>query len=380
MSATATADVLVIGAGIAGAGAAWFLARSGTSVVVLEREWQPGYHSTGRSAALFSETYGNAPIRALTSASRAFLAAPPDGFTPQPLLAPRGFLVVGTASEESSLRAALDEFRKLTPSVRWVTAAEALELLPVLRPEAAACALIEPDAMDIDVHAVHQGFLRGATAAGGRIVSNAGVEALERRDGVWHATTPAGRFEAPVVVNAAGAWADGVAALAQVPALGLVPKRRTMIAFDPPAGVDLDHCPMAIGADESWYVKPDAGRVLASPADETPSPACDCQPEELDIAITVDRIERATTLTVRRIVSKWAGLRVFAPDKTLIAGFDPAAEGFFWLAGQGGYGIQTSPAMGRIAAGLIVEGRFPDEVARWGVTPSALAPGRLRAA
>lgn len=372
------ADVLIVGAGIAGAGAAYFLALSGARVHLLEQEWQPGYHSTGRSAALFTETYGNAPTRALTSASRAFLAEPPPGFAPHRLLSPRGFLVVGPADAEHELRRSLAEFRALTPSVRWVDQSEALAMVPVLQPQAAAAALIEPDAMDIDVHALHQGYLRGATSAGAKVTCDAPVTAIARAHGTWAVETPVGRFRAPMLVNACGAWADELARLASLAPLGLTPKRRTMIAFDPPAGVAADHWPMVIAADESWYLKADAGRLLGSPADETPSPACDIQPDELDIAITVDRIERATTLTVRRIVSKWAGLRVFAPDKSLIAGFDPDAEGFFWLAGQGGYGIQTSPAMGRIAAAMIGGGRFPDDIARFGASPEALDPARLR--
>jgi len=372
-----TSDVLIVGAGIAGAAAAFFIGERARTVLI-EREWQPGYHSTGRSAALFTETYGNASTRGLTSASRAFLTCPPPEFGSNPILTPRGFLVVGTAEQEALLAAEAEEFRRLTPSVRVLDGAEARRLAPVLRPEASACAMLEPDAMDIDVHALHQGYLRAATARGAKVVCDAGVEGMDRVAGAWRVRTRAGEFEAPVLVNAAGAWADEIGALAGLAPLGLIPKRRTMIAFDPPAGLAMHDWPMVIGADESWYFKADAGRILASPADETPAPANDVQPEELDIAITVDRIETATTLTVRRIVSKWAGLRVFAPDKSLVAGFDAGTEGFLWLAGQGGYGIQTSPAMGRIASALVLGENFPADVRAWGVRPEDLAPGRLR--
>jgi D-arginine dehydrogenase len=237
--------------------------------------------------------------------------------------------------------------------------------------------MLEPESMDLDANAIHQGFLRGLRARGGRVVTDAEVLSLERSGGVWRIRTPGESFAAPVVVNAAGAWADAVARLAGVAPIGLVPKRRTALTFNPPEGLQIDGWPMVVDASEAFYFKPDAGRILLSPADETPCDPCDAQPDELDVAIAVDRLEQATDLQVRRIHSKWAGLRSFVADRTPVAGFDPAAEGFFWLAGQGGYGIQTSPTMGRIAAALASDAPMPPDLVDRGVTEAALSPGRL---
>lgn len=370
---------LVIGGGIAGASAAYALAgRIGGGgdgpVVVLERERAAGYHSTGRSVTLYLESYGNAVIRTLVKASRAFLAEPPAGFAEHSLLAPRGAMMIARADQGEALDAELDLARSTGVEAREIDKAEALIRHPALDPDYLARAMFEPDSMDIDVHALHQGFLRGLSARGGRLVTDAEVEGLERRRGLWRALTRAGAFEAPVVLDAAGAWADGVARLAGVPPLGLVPKRRTVISFDPGRQDDVGAWPMVIDVDEEFYFKPDAGRVLASPADQTPVPPSDVQPEELDIALAVDRIERATTLSVRRIENKWAGLRTFAPDDTPAVGMDPRAEGFFWLAGQGGYGIMTSPALGRVAAALALGAPVPADIA---VDPAELSPARL---
>jgi D-arginine dehydrogenase len=371
-----TCDFLVIGAGIAGASAAHELAALGT-VILLEQESQPGYHATGRSAALFTEAYGNAVIRRLTSAGRAFFESPPEGFCEQPLLSRRGTLFIAREDQLGSLERTAAEIAASAP-VRRLTPAEAVAMNPALERGYLAAALHEPAAEDIDVHGLLTGFLRGLRRRGGRVVTGACVGALAREGGTWVAQTPAGQYAAPVVVNAAGAWADAVAGLAGLRPLGLVPKRRSAFTFDPPEGMEIAAWPATIDIDEQFYFKPDAGRILGSPADETPSAPCDAQPEELDVAIGVDRIETATRLRVRRLASRWAGLRTFAPDKTPVAGFDPEAEGFFWLAGQGGYGIQTSPALARAAAGLIASGELPDDLRARGLDKAMLAPGRLR--
>ncbi len=375
----AAADFLIIGAGIAGAGAAYALAPQGR-VILLEREAQPGYHTTGRSAALFSETYGNAPIRALTVASRDFLMQPPAGFCDGPILTPRGVLQVGLAGQADKLDAVYQEMRRLVPSVRRLDAAAVLAQVPVLRPEmVAGGAMAEPDAMDIDVNALHRGLLRGAAAAGAEIVCDAEVIALVREAGGWRVGLGNGaEYRTAVVINAAGAWADHVAALAGLAPLGVAPLRRTALTADMPAGLDFAGWPMVIDAGEEIYFKPEAGRMLISPADETPSEACDAQPDEIDIAIAIDRFEALTSLTVRRIGAKWAGLRSFAPDHTIIAGFDPAATGFFWLAGQGGYGIQTSAAMSRVAGSLATGHALPADIQDLGVTEADLSPRRFR--
>jgi D-arginine dehydrogenase len=344
--------------------------------VVLERETRAGYHTTGRSAATFIETYGNPAMRGLTSAGKAFFLAPPPGFAAGALVSPRGCMLVATAGDLAKLRRETAESQALSPAVRALDGSEALKLCPALRPEAAVAAMLDPDAMDIDVDVLHQGFLRGLKARGGALVVDAEVLGLERRAGQWLVATKQGRFTAPVVVNAAGAWADLVGAMAGARPIGLVPKRRTIVAFDPPEGMDPRRWPITGDVGDAWYFLPQGGRVLGSPADETPSEPCDAQPEELDMAIAIDRIETATTMRIRRVQAKWAGLRSFVADKTVVAGFAPEAEGFFWLAGQGGYGIQTSPAMGRVAAALAAGRDMPVDIQARGITAAMLAPDR----
>lgn len=371
------AEFLVIGAGIAGASIAYFLAPHGR-VVVLERESQPGYHSTGRSAALFLESYGTPQVRALTAASRAFFDAPPEGFAEHPVLGPRGCMLVAEPGQEQELEAHWDLLRAMTPHARRLTAAQALELVPVLRPDRLIGAVLEPDAMDMDVHAIHQGYLRGLRRAGGTLVCDAEVTALARHGGDWEVATKVGTWRAPVVINAAGAWCDAIAALAGVPRIGLQPKRRSAFTFAPPAGMDPRAWPCLISADESWYVKQDAGMLLGSPANADPVDPQDVQPEEMDIALAIDRIQQMTTLEIRRPARTWAGLRSFVADGDLVGGFDPQAPGFFWVAAQGGYGIQTSPAMGEACAALARGMPLPERIAGFGLTEAMLGPARLR--
>jgi D-arginine dehydrogenase len=370
------ADVLIIGAGMAGASAAYFLAQH-KRVQLLERESQPGYHSTGRSAALYSETYGNATVRAITTASKAFYQNPPPGFSDYPLVSPRGSLTVGTVDDEAVLRLALRNMQSLVPTIEWWTQADILKLVPVLRPEAAVFGVYEPDAADMDVHAIHQGFLRGAKAAGAQLVCDAPATQITYETGLWCVNTPAGRFSAPVLVNAAGAWCDELAVMAGVKPVGLVPKRRTAFICDAPVGCDIGRWPMVIDAQESFYFKPDAGTLLVSPANEDEVSPQDVQPEELDVAIAVDRMENATLLQIRQVRRKWAGLRSFVADKSPVVGFAADAPGFFWLAGQGGYGIQTAPAMGELVAALVQGLPVPAAMAQWGVRAADLAPGRM---
>lgn len=369
------AEVIVIGAGIAGASIAAELAAS-YRVLLLERESQPGYHTTGRSAALFTETYGGAVKRALSHASKSFLQQPPEGFTTVPLLTPRGTLLAATGSQIPKLRQVHDDCAPLVGNLVWLQGDDVRARVPAFGEGQVAAGLLEPDAMDIDVHALHYGYLRLLAARGGRLVNGADVRALRRVAGGWEVSTAAGPFRAERIVNAAGAWADEIGRLAGARAIGLVPKRRTAITFDPPPGTDIGGWPAVIDVDEQWYFKPDAGRLMASPADETPSPPCDAQPEEYDIAVLVDRLSRATSLQVPRIVSRWAGLRSFVADKLLVVGFDPQQPSFFWLAGQGGHGIQTAPAVSRLAGALFSHLPVPPDLAALGIEASSLAPDR----
>jgi D-arginine dehydrogenase len=375
---TTECDYLVIGAGLSGAAAAFELALAGR-VIVLEMESAPGYHSTGRSAALYTRNFGNPVVRALNRAGLPFFSAPPPGFSDHGLLSPRGGLTIGAADQ----RAEIDELLDLgvhDGSIVEISRQHALELSPLLRPEAVTYAAHEAGILDMDVAAIHQGFLRGLTARGGRVVCDAPATAIERRGGAWHVTTPAGTFSAPVIVNAAGAWADAIAALAGVTPVGLVPKRRTAVIVDLPDGVDGRAWPLVDQAGRGCYCRPEAGRLMASPADETPSEPCDAQPEELDVAIIADWLEQTFQMSVRRIHRKWAGLRSFVADHAPVVGFDDDADGFFWLCGHGGYGIMLSPTMARVTASLITAGVLPTDVVDAGVAISDISPQRLRTA
>jgi D-arginine dehydrogenase len=376
MSATLLdCDFLIVGAGIAGASIGHFLAPHGRTIV-LERESQPGYHSTGRSAALFLKSYGTAQVRALTRASRAFLEAPPAGFADGPIVSPRGALFVAAPAQDDELAALWQVMQSVSPRGALLDADGARELVPVLRRERVLGAVLEPDAADIDVNRLQQGFLRSIRRQGGRVVGDAELTALSRDNGgAWLADAGGTRYRAPVVVNAAGAWCDHVAALNGVAPIGLVPKRRSIFTFAPPDGMDTTHWPLFGSVGEHWYVKPDAGVLLGSPANADPVMAQDVQPEELDIALAIDRIEAATTLAVRPRRT-WAGLRSFVADGDLVGGFAADAPGFFWVAAQGGYGIQTSAAMGEACAALARGLPLPPRIAAFGLDAAALGPAR----
>lgn len=369
-----TFDILIIGVGIAGASAAAELAQT-HRVAILEREEFAGYHSTGRSAALFSEIYGNSVVRALSRASRDFFYSPPPGFATHPLVRPRGSLYVAREEQLPHLEA-FAQNGDLAGSIRRMTRAEALRACPILRPDYVSAALFEDDAADVDVNELHQGYLRRFRSAGGKLIVNADVRTLSHQAGKWIAQTSAGSFSAPIIVNAAGAWADAVASKAGAAPLNIRPCRRTALLAELPTGLSADGWPMVIDIDETFYLKPDAGLLLISPADETPVAACDVQPEEFDIAVAIDRVEKATTLTFPHIRKRWAGLRSFAPDRSPVIGFDAGRPGFFWLAGQGGYGIQTAPAAARLAAALLRN----DDLSEFGdISIAQLSPKRFAA-
>jgi len=376
-TAPLVADYLVIGGGIAGASVAHWLAPHGR-VVLLERESQPGYHSTGRSAALFMESYGTPQVRALTLASRAFFDHPPEGFSEHPLLTPRGAMMVASEEHLPTLEAHWAVLRDMDTGAERLSREEALARVPALRPEQVAAALYEPDAADMDVHAIHQGYLRGMRRAGGLLACDAEVTAIERTGERWRVTAGGKVYEAAVLLNAAGAWVDTIARMAGVPPIGIEPRRRSALIFAPTEGADTAHWPMVYSADEGWYLKPDAGMLLGSPANADPVDPHDVQPEELDIAFAIHRIEEATTLAIRRPTRTWAGLRSFVADGDLVGGFEPSAPGFFWVAAQGGYGIQTSAAMGEACAALARGLPLPERIAAFGLTEAMLGPQRLR--
>ena len=379
------ADVAVVGAGIAGASLAFELARMGVRCVLLERESQPGYHTTGRSAAVYAPLYGNRPVRALTRASRPFYDAPPAGFADRALLTPRAGLFYASRAQQQALERFGDEMAAEGRVRMLRNSAELQAQVPVLREQAATMGLLDASCSDIDVHALLQGYLRGARRAGTVLLTgfDAGAHVTRSHDGFElsrprRAGAPdATRVRAPVVAVCAGAWADPLAAAFGAAAPGIEPRRRTAIVFEPVAGPLPADAPLAISIVEDVYFRPEAGRVLASPADETPSPPCDAQPEELDVAVLIDRLQRDTTMVVRRITGRWAGLRSFAADRSPVVGFDPVVNGLYWMVGQGGYGIQMAPALAQFAASQLAGRAPPGHVRDEGFDAALVAPGRV---
>lgn len=370
-------DILIIGAGIAGASLGYRLAAQ-RQVLLLEREAQPGYHATGRSAAMFMEAYGTPQIQALTRASRAFYEHPPTGFCEHPLLEPRGCLYVASHEQHDLLESTYAQNLANGTAVSLLDSAAALELVPSLRGELLAGAVHETGAMDLDVHALHQGFLRGLRQAGGEVRCNAELVQACYLDDLWHVELADGsRLRARQLVNAAGAWADRVAGQCGVGKVGLQPCRRSAFTFPGPAQHDFARWPAVIGVDESFYFKPDAGQLLGSPANADPVEPQDAAPEELDLALGIYNIEAMTTLEIRRLSHSWAGLRSFVADGDLVIGFDPVSPAFFWLAAQGGYGIQSAAGASRLAADLLLGLPLCASLVSQGVEPARLSPARF---
>lgn len=374
-----TADFIVIGGGIAGLSVAAQLARHGR-VIVLEAEDAVGYHSSGRSAAFYHFGLGNPLVRGLTAWSRPFFDAPPPGFSGVPLATPRPALFIATPDMRADLAALAADMRRFTDTIEDADVAQMRALCPALRfdgPQPIIGGLVDHGGRSLDADALLQGFARQARSHGTVRVRQR-VHSLRFADQCWQATTDAGEaFAAPIIVNAAGSWADHIAELAGVAPIGLQPKRRTIIVFDPPAGTDVRDWPFIKTPGDIFYILPQGNRLLACPNDETDSPPCDAQPEDFDMALAAHRVEEFTTLSVGRIAGRWAGLRSFVKDRMPVAGFAADAPGFFWLAGQGGFGLQTSPAMAALAEALITGGAWPDGLASHHVTPDLLSPARL---
>jgi D-arginine dehydrogenase len=363
-------DVIVVGGGIAGVSIGFELAAD-RRVLVVDAAATLAYHTTGRSAAMFLETYGGPAIRALTTASRSHFENPPA----ERLFASLAMLYIARPGRGPAITSLYRDVRTLVSDVVLLDADEAVALQPLLRAECVELALLDEGAMEIDVHALHQGYVRGLRARGGRAATKAEVVSVTRSHDAWTIATSDGQsLVTPVVVDAAGAWADRVAATFGATPVGIQPLRRTAFTVDAPPDV---RPPMIADIDDAFYLKPDAGRLLCSPADETPQDPCDARPDELEIARALDVINEVTTLDVRHVRSSWAGLRTFVADRNPVVGFDPSVEGFFWFAAQGGYGIQTAPALARTGAALLRGEAVPPDVASRGLAADDIAPGRL---
>lgn len=368
-------DVLVIGGGIAGVSLGYELALD-RSVALVEMEPTLAYHTSGRSAATYLESYGGPVIRALTRGSRRQFEDPGMG----EILSERGLLWFADESTAPMMRAFFEDVRTTVPDCRLLTGPEAEQVNPLLAPGACQLAVYEPGAMDIDVHALHQGYVRGLRARGGSVRTRQGFVAVERTRGRWRVTLANGDvIGADVIANASGAWADELAIRCGARPVGLVPLRRSAFIVSMPDGVSTGTLPLTCHLQDSWYFLPRGATVLCSPADETPQPPCDTKPDELQIARCIDELNVATTLNIRSIKSPWAGQRTFSPDRVPVVGFDPRVEGLFWYAGLGGYGMQTAPALSRTGAALVRREQIPVDLADEGVRAIDLAPARLNA-
>jgi D-arginine dehydrogenase len=370
-------DFLIIGGGIAGLSAAARLARHG-KVTLLEAEDALGYHSSGRSVSFSHYGIGDSAVQGMTAWSRPFFEGPPEGFSDTPLSRRMDTLFMASEDQLTEVQALYTAMARYTDAIEWIDAARLAALCPILRtgPGEAVRAVLDPTGLKLDADALLQGYARRLRAEGGEILLGRRVSAIEPG---WTVRTEAGEiFSAPILIDAAGAWADRVAGLAGVEPLGLEPRRRTVIVVDPPAGMDVSSWPFVHSGARDFYMLPEAGQLLVSPADEVDDDPCDAAPDDYDVALAADRLERYTTLKVTRIAHRWAGLRSFVRDRTPTAGFEERAPGFFWLAGQGGYGLQTAPAMAAIVEALITGGDWPEGLEALGVAPATVSPGRLR--
>ncbi len=367
-----SADFIVIGAGIAGTSIAAEMAAHGR-VILLEMETQPGYHATGRSAAFFAAAYGNHTIRGLTALSEQFFLSPPQGFSEVELIRLRDCMFFGRADQQARLQ----EMQNNNARLIAIDGDEVHRRVPILSPEQITGAVWDKMGGDLDVDAILMGYMRLLRRRKSQFLSAHRVESLTHQGGLWQVGVNGAVLQAPVIVNAAGAWADDLAEIAGLAPLGITPLRRTALTIDPPEGIDITDWPLMIDADEDFYFKPEAGQILISPADETLSVPCDVQPDDLDVAIGVDRFEKTTGIDIHRVNHRWAGLRSFAPDRCFVAGFDSRVDGFFWLAGQGGYGVQSAPSMAHLAVALITESKPHAAFAGVMEYASDVAPERL---
>ncbi|VVM08542.1 D-arginine dehydrogenase [Methylacidimicrobium cyclopophantes] len=372
-------DALIVGGGIGGFTVAFHLAQKGRCVGLLEREVVAGYHSTGRSAVFFRGSHGTASVRALCRASRRFFEQPPEALSGRRLATPRDALFVSSTADLPTLDAFIQDVAAGGTPIERLSPEEACARVPVLRRAWVGGAALEKGGMDIDLPALLEGLQEALLRLGGSVHLGAEVQGLERSGSLWRARTSAGDFAAPILVNAAGAWADEIARAAGAIPIGLVPKRRTVMTFQ--AQAESARWPMVLEVKERFYFRPWASVLLASPADQTPIAPCDVQPEEADCRALLQKLAEATTLPLdpASVLRRWAGLRSFVADECPVIGWDPELPGFFWTAALGGFGIETSPSIGEIAASLLTGAPFPPEIAAQGISEESFAPKRLRA-
>lgn len=369
------ADIAIIGAGIAGAAAAYFLSRS-ASVALVEREAAIGYHSSGRSSEQFTVGISADTMRRLAEASRSFFLSPPTDFGAQRLVTPRGSLTVGRASQRAELERLCERITGVGAAARHLDRQEALAEFPALLASGVDGGVLEVEAMDIDTSALLQAYVRGAKARGAQLLTDAAVTSIERRSGAWIVGTSRGAVSASLILNSAGAWVDEITQLAGLEPIGLVSYRRTAFTFAPPPGVDASRWPHTCNVDYQWYIKPGYDSLMGSLAEAVPASPGDVYPDDMDVAQGIHNIEQDTSFRIVKPLSKWAGLRNFVRDRNPVAGTRPGAEGFFWLAGQGGCGILTSPALGEAIAALMLGRELPQAQRELGIEASDLAPTR----
>ena len=365
-------DIIVIGAGIAGVSVAAHLAWK-KKVLILEMEDRPAYHTTGRSAATYEPNYGPPPMLAFTRASKAFFDQPPKGFAESPLITPRNSLFL----EAEGQSMATERLLANGDSLDEISESETRALYPILRDGYAKRSFLDRFTADMDVDLIHRGYLRQFKELGGQLVVAAAADEFTRSDGQWEVTTSAGVFAAPVIVNAAGAWGDVVATRAGAKPMHLTPKRRSIGIVPLSIETDFSAWPMVTDVGETWYAKPQSGKLMVSSADATPVEPHDAYADDLAVAEGIERLMTATTLVIDRLEHSWGGLRTFAPDGCPVIGYDPHTEGFFWLVGQGGYGIQSCPALSESAAAILLNDKLPAAVLDHGLNLDDIAPERF---
>ena len=336
-------------------------------------EERPAYHTTGRSAAMYEPNYGPPPMLAFTRASYDFFTSPPAGFTDGALFIPRVTLLFEAEGQSANTEKLLAN----GDGLQEISEAEAMRIAPMLREGYAKRSFLDANTGDLDVDLLHGGYLRQFKAAGGTLVTDAEANTIVRADGQWSVTTKHGSYSAPILVNAAGAWGDVVAARAGVKPIGLIPKRRSIGIIPVPEIANVDALPMMTDVGETWYTKPQSGKLIVSSADATPVEPHDAYADDMAIAEGIDRLMTATTIEVERLEGSWGGLRTFTPDGSPAIGFDPSTEGFFWLVGQGGYGIQSAPALSRTAAAMLQGSSVPADVLGAGLKTADILPGRF---